>query len=313
MTIDILKRDLRRFRTLAFNVYDKQEALDALIAALAFVIDNRQDRENPVRLDEDFFFPEAYRWEDEGITVEGIDRIEFTVPLMGYTADLPYNRVNIGRPNTVAVLSRLVPKLGPAFKRLQTRQIMEVFRLNPLAYDGQNFWSDAHPHPANKGTYDNIIDFPFADPARPTEFEMQDLLHEVKARFLRNLTIQAEVLDAAEITKSVLAITHNDGQFSALDKVRTKSKIGDEENELRGSFTLLVDAKPTAGQENYMEFVLSEPGGPRPAFLVLDQDPELDAFENSRYNNAYVAVGMKGIHGVKPGYPHSAIQVRPAA
>jgi hypothetical protein len=66
MSIDILKRQVRTVQILAFNRYDLlQTAPDSLFARIALTIDNRSARENPVRLEEDFFYPEAYSWEDE--------------------------------------------------------------------------------------------------------------------------------------------------------------------------------------------------------------------------------------------------------
>ena len=188
--------------------------------------------------------------------------------------------------------------------------MLEVFRKNPLAYDGQNFFDADHAHPGDKGTYSNILDLDFAAPGAPTVDEVKALLDAARTRFSTNLTIQSEVIDAARLDENLLVIVHNATHFSTFNKVRTKPRFGLEENEHQGTFTLLQDQRPTAGQENYVEVVFTEANGPRPAFLVLDQDPVLDAWESDRFGNEYVAVGLKGIFGVKPGYPQTSLQAQ---
>lgn len=313
MTIEILRRHLRSVREVTFSIYDRLETdPNTVRSSLAMTIDNRTVRENPVRLDQWFFFPEVHAWEDEKVVIPGLDKIDFTVPLKGYDAVLPYNRVDIERPNVVARLEQMVGQLPPAFFRMQTRKILEVFRQNSLAYTGQSFFSNAHVHPQDQGNFSNVVALGFADPANPTFDEVKDLLHRVRARFVTNQTIQAELLDEGEVRDSLLVIVHNESHWSLFDQVRTKREFNDNENELRGTFRLLRDAKPTPGQENRIEFVLSTDGGPRPAFLVIDQDARLDAWDGSRnrFSNAYVAVGLEGIFGVKPGYPQTSIQAQ---
>lgn len=308
--LDLLKRQLISIRTLALNIYDNLDAGETATGRLAATIDNRRERENPVRLDQDFFFPEIYGWEDELITVEGLDKIDFVVPMKGYDAAIPYNRVNIGRPETVARLERAVPRIAVAFQRMQQRRVMEVFRKNPLSYDGQNFFDTDHAHPSDKGTYSNVLALGFTDPAAPTVDEAKELLDAARSRFATNLTIESEVIDAARLDDNLLVIVHNATHFSTFNKVRTKPRFELEENEHQGTFTLLQDQRPTSGQENSIEIVFTEPNGPRPAFLVLDQDPMLDTWESDRFGNEYVAVGMKGIFGVKPGYPQTSLQAQ---
>ena len=312
MTIETLKRDLRQFRTLSLSIYDGLEAGQTVRDQLAFNVDNRTARDNPVRLDEDFFFPEVFGWEDEPITIDNLDRIEFVVPMKGYSGVLPYNEVNLGRPNTVARLERLVPRLPDALLRKQTQLIMEVFRRNPTCYTGQPFFNNAHPHPGqDNGTFNNTIGLGFAHPALPTTDEIKALLHDVNGRFTDNLTIQAEVIDAEMLDKNLLVIVHNVTHYNQFNKVRRMPKIDNKENEHFGSFRLLRDVKPTVGQENYIEFVLTGVG-PKTSFLIIDTNPMLDAQNRAELSNrvpeGYVGIVFKQQFAVKPGYPQPAIQ-----
>ena len=309
--LDTLRKHLRQFRTIVLDAYDKLEADPNQVRnLLALTIDNRRERSNPVRLDEDFVYPELYAWADERETGGAIDRLEYAVALKGYSAAVPYNKVNIDRPDVVMKLSAIVAKLPLAFFRMQTRLLMNVFRLNPLTVDGQNFFSTAHVYPAGKGTYDNTIDTPFSTLATPTFDEVKTILHNARARFAENLSIEAEVLTSSEVQGSLAVIVHNTAHWSMFEQVRTQRQRSNIDNEAAGTFSLLYDRNCTAGQENRIEFVQSLPGGPRPAFLVLDKDPVLDAWEDDGYHNDQVAVGIQGIFGVKPAHAVSAIQAQ---
>lgn len=309
--LDTLRKHLRQYRTLAMDLYDRLEAdANQVRNLLALTIDNRTERANPVRLDEDFVFPEVYAWADQREAGGAIDRLEYVVPIRGYNASVPYNKVNIGRPDTVAKLGRIVPKLPPAFMRTQTKLLMNVFRLNPLTVDGQNFFSTAHVYPAGKGTYDNTIDTPFSTIGSPTFEEAKTILHNARARFATNFSIQAEVLSAAEMAAAMVVIVHNSAHWSVFEQVRTQQTRSNITNEMFGTFNLLFDANCTVGQENRIEFVLALPNGPRPAFLVIDMDPALDAWEDDGYHNDEVAIGLQGMFGVKPAHAVCAIQAQ---
>lgn len=317
MDLSILQRQVQQVQILAYNRYDLLQADPTqLLNILTLTIDNRTARENPVRLEEDFFFPEAYSWEDEMVSIPGLDKLEYTVPIKGYAALLPYNRVNIGRPGTVAKLERLIPRLGDAQLRLQVRKAMSVFRGNPLSVTGQNFFADAHPHPAGKGTYDNILTPNWTDPASPTDQEVRDLLEAVRVQFAANLSIDAEVIDDSLLDKDMLVIVHNSTHQTAFRRAKNDNTItvGSDQvpNPNKGTFTLLRDRRPTSGQENYIEFVRTAPGGPRPVIRVIDADPKLDVIETNRVSNGYVGITMEQMFGMKAGDPSTAMQAQPS-
>lgn len=311
--LETLRRELRNVRTLAYRHYDRFEADRAsLMSLLCLTVDNRTQRDNPVRLDEVFFHPVATAWEDEIEAGQALDKIDFVVPIKGYDAFFPYNQVNIGRPSQVAVLERLVARLPEALDRLHVGKAMQVFRTNPLSITGQNFFSTAHPRPADQGTYSNVLPVDWADPAAPTTDEVKALLDALRVRFVDIATVDSEVVDDDKFDEALTLIVHNPTHWGVLRQVRDKAKLADEENEHRGTFRLLRDLRPTAGQETWLEAVLSLPSSPRPVLRVLDQDPRLDAWESNRVLNGYVAVGYKTQFGMKPGYPETTVQVRPS-
>ncbi len=313
--IDALKREVKTYREVAYDIYDQLEAdPNQLKNLLAITIDNRQAKENPVRIQEAMYFPEALAWHDQVVAGGDFDRLDWTVPLKGYNVVVPYNRVNIGRPSSVHKLGSIIPRLPEAWMRKQVGEIMNVFRGNVLAYDGQNFFDASHKHPAGKGTYSNLVTPDWTTTSAPTFSEASACLDLIRTRFVTNLALDAEVLDAARFADSLVIIAHRPATWAMFEQVRRSTFVpsSTEPNLWQNGFTLLLDNKPTSGEEDYLEAVLALPGGARPAFFVLDAEPVLDAWETNQVPNGYVAVGLTdGIFGVKSGFPQTAIQVRP--
>lgn len=313
--IDAFRREVKNYREYSTSLYDQLEADPASLKnLLALQVDNRAAKENPVRIQEALFFPEAIAWTDQRIAGADLDKINFTVPLAGYDVFIPYNKVNIGRPHTVHKLDQIIPRLPEAWMRKQVGVMMDVFRTNPLAYDGQNFFDTDHTHPAGMGTYSNVTTPNWTTPATPTFAEASAALAEVRAKFAAILSVQAEVLDLSKLSQGLVIIVHNSAHATTFEQLRTLLFVPGttEPNPWKGGFTLLIDNKPTGGEEDYIEMVMALPGGARPIVLVVDTEPVLDAWETNQIPNGYIAVGLTdGIFGVKPAFPQSAVQVRP--
>ena len=312
-TLDIFRQDVESIRTVAFDRYDRlAPSHDETLQVLAWIYDNRQLRENPVRLQEEFFYPQAFAWVDEIVIAQSIDTIDYTVPLTGWNAVAPFNRVNVGRPNTIAKLERIVPRLPEGIFKKEKQLLLDVFRKNPLTVDGQNFFSTAHPKP-NGELFSNVLEPAWADPSAPTLQELADLIEAAKTRFASISVLESELIDDAAMDERLLVIAHNDSHQTQLRRLRTVDKIGDVMNSLQNGFRLWRDAKPAAGQENYFEIVHTTPdtSGPKPAIYVLDKDPELVTLDENRVSNGYYGLGFEKIFGVKPGIPNTTLQVRP--
>jgi len=202
--LEHLRKQLRNYRTLAYQTYDKFEAdRDAALRALCFIHDNRTSRENPVRFDASFFVAFSHAWDDEIEVAAALDRLEWVVPIKGYDSFVPYNTVNIDRPSTVADLAQILGESGPLrteLDRLHLRKALQVFRKNPLSITGQNFFDAAHPRPSDQGAFSNVLTPDWADPAAPTDAEVMDLLDSIRARFGEIDAVKSELIDDDKFT-----------------------------------------------------------------------------------------------------------------
>lgn len=327
MSLDALKREFENVTTVFFDLYDQLE-VDHQIAlgTLAWIHDNRQERQNPVRLDYLLDFPEATSWLDEVEIFHTLDQLQWVVPLEGHQVVSPFNRVNLGRPNTVVQLEQVVARQPLALNRREIRLCMEVFRSNPLSVTGQNFFSTAHPRPNGQGTFSNVVTPVFgADLSSPALQVLFLLINDVLTRFSSISVIQTEVIDDKKLRDSLLIIVHNESHQTLFRELLTADRlpqaelpggttIGERQNSLKGSFDLWRDPKPVPGQENWIEFVLkSEAGGPKPAVYVVDTDPEPIVLDENRVSNGFYGVGFQKIFAVKPFIPNTTIQARPTA
>ena len=326
MSLDVLKREFENVTTVFFDLYDQLEVdHQTALGTLAWVHDNRQERQNPVRLDYLLDFPEATSWLDEVEIFHTLDQLEWVVPLEGHQVVSPFNRVNLGRPNTVVQLEQIVARQPMALNRREIRLCMEVFRSNPLCVTGQNFFSNAHPKPNDQGTFSNII-APIFGPgllATPALQVLFQLVNDVLTRFSSISIIQSEVIDDMKLRESLLVIVHNEWHQTLFRELLTADRlpqatlpggtvIGERQNSLKGSFDLWRDPNPAAGQEYWIEFVMkTEAGGPKAVLVVIDTDPEPIVVDENRVSNGFYGVGFQKIFAVKPFIPNVAIQARP--
>jgi Mu-like prophage major head subunit gpT len=310
MSLDLLTSIRRTVTPIAFDVYDKQENV-SLLPRVATIIDNRQLQEDPVTLEWVGEFFQMRPWLDEK-TTQRVVRGDFTIPIKAYEVTVHLNRKKLKRPNGIASAIPLADRMAAAFSTGKMGLAASVLRSNPLAYDGQNLFDTDHVHPDGQGSYSNVLAPNWVDPAQPTIAEAKALLHEGIGRLLVNRAITQEIVDTELAGKDLVVIVHNVAHQSIFRRIQTMEKIDNLENELRGTFVLFQDMNPTSGQENYIEIVYSPPNGPRPILFVVDEEPsELKVDDSSEFKNLYVAMGMEAFYGVKPGWPQTALQVRP--
>ena len=225
MDIGIFKRQVQSFLVVALSAYDRFRN-ESTVNRLCHHIDNRVALENPVRLVEYFARLSASRWEDELTLSADFNDIEFSVPIQGWSAAFPFNKVNLKRPGALARVETYLKRAPKALFDAKMAGIMETFRRNVLTVDGQEFFSDAHKHPLNDAGYDNIIQLPFADPANPTDEEIVRFFDKVQERLRINNSIEAEVIDVVEFTSSLLVTVHNSRHATAFQARTRATKTG---------------------------------------------------------------------------------------
>lgn len=308
--IDIIKSIRRAVAAIVFNAYETTEDA-SLLPRLATVFDNRQAQEDPVNLEWIGEFFEMREWIDEK-TTQSIFSGTFAIPIKAYESTVWFDRKKLRRPQSLGSLIPLGERLGAAFSRGKIKLVADTFRLNPLAYDGQNLFDTDHTHPDTKGSYSNVVSLGFANAAAPTTDEVKTFLHACHERLVVNRAIQAEIVDADQVAKDLVVIVHNGAHFTAFNKVRTMQTIDQKSNELVGSFSLFQDVKPAAGQANYIEVILGAAGAPRPVIFVVDEEPgELKVDASGEFKNRKVAMGLEAYYGTKPGWPQVCLQGRP--
>lgn len=311
--LDQLQSLRKAVEPIAFDVYDRFKT-PSILSLLAMEIDNTVAQEDPVSLEWLGSFAEMREWLDEK-TTQKIFKGEFSIPIQGYEMTWSFDRKKLRRANALgASFVAQIQSQVERFAKGKLRLVMDVFRQNPLTYDGQNLFDAAHVHPSGKGTYSNLLTPNWVDPANPTIDEAKQFLHDAQARLTDNMGIDAEVMDAAEIDKNLVVTVHNSAAFSKFNLVRTMPRIDNAENEWMGGFKLLRDFHPTSGQESYLEVQFSAgTKGPRPVIFVIDEEPsQLAIDETEVFKRRKISMGFEAWYGVKAGWPQVVLQGQPS-
>ena len=325
MSLDVLKRDLSMVTTVFFDLYDQHEAdHEEALRRLARIHDNRQTRENPVKLDYLLHFPKAYSWLDEVEFKYTLDQLKWTIPLEGHQVVAPFNRVDVGRPNTVAQVEAIVAAQPKALMRREIELISTVFHENPISITGRPFFSTDHSRGPNLGTFSNIVVPVFGpDLTNPPLQVLSELVNEVITRFASIGAVQSVYIDDAKIRSNLLVIVHNERHQTLFRELQTATVlpgvtlpdgtvIGERQNPVSNTFQLWRDPHAPQGQQNYIEFVmLTEDDGAKPAVYVVDTDPEPIVLDENRVSNGFYGIGFQKIFAVKPFVPNTSIQVQP--
>lgn len=325
-TIDQLRKDVRGHRELMLTGYDKNEAMLADAAAMFATIDNRQARLSPIPVSSYFMLPQGFALEDEPVLYAKMDQLEWSVPIKAYRTTLPFNRINVGRPQQAIPLANVVARLGPAMRRLQLHSLFKLFRNPTVSITGQPFFDKAHPQPADQGMFSNILDLDTdvetSSNTRPTAEDAIKVLRAARIRFAVNQLLEAEVVKDLDTPMTVVALTQ--AWYEAFDDVRTRPQIVQDgqrqDNPFYMKFNLLWDRKHP-NINNFRFFIFN--GGPltlqagsdgRPvevptfpaAFLAFDTDPVPGA-EIVTGNKDLFTIYTEMIFGAKLALPQGAL------
>lgn len=308
--LDQLQSIRKAVTPVVFNVYDQAEN-ESDLPLLATTIDNRSLQEDPVNLEWVGEFFEMRPWLDEK-TLQKVFKGTFAIPIDAYELTIGVDVKKIRRPGAIGAELGRFERMARAFSRGKKKLVMDTFRLNPLAYDGQNLFDTDHVHPGGKGTYSNILEPAVVDEDAPTVDELKAALHDSFARLRTIGGVIEEVINTERIRKNYVVVSHSPAYTTVFERIRTMDRIDNAENELKGTFTLLEDQKPTSGEETYFEVMYSAPNGPRPVIFVIDEEPtELKIDDGTVFKNRLRAMGLEAYYGTKPGWPQVVVQNQP--
>ena len=326
-TLDQLRKDVRAHRELMLMGYDKHEILLTDAAAMFATIDNREARLSPIPVSSHFLLPQGFALEDEPVLYAKMDQMEWNVPIKVHRTTLPFNRINVGRPQQAIPLANAVAKLGPAMHRLQIQKLFSLFR-NPAAVSitGQPFFDKAHPQPADQGMFSNILDLStdvdLSSASKPTAEDAIKVLRAARIRFVINQLLEAEVVKDFDTVLTVVALTQDWAE--AFDDVRNRPQIVQDgqrqENPFYKKFNFMWDRKHP-NTNNYRFLIFN--GGPMTlqagsdgqpvevpsfpaAFLAFDTDPVPGA-EVVTGNKDLFTIYNEMIFGAKLGLPQGAL------
>ena len=284
--IDDLQRDLRSQPVLDvfFGGYEEPTAFDREaptqqdLQRLAYYIDNRVLRDDPVKIEYHWSFPEAWAWTDQRSIVHDVDELEWSVPVQGYSAGVAYKRTNINRPSAKLSLPRVVDGLGPELWRLQMRKFFWTLAQNPLTADGANLYSAAHKAPGG-GTYDNILSIGDYFPGTlsdATHDHAKAFLQAARNRISSNLQVRHDVRKRGK--KRTVAVICRDSHLADLfDDLAHESQLTLDSkfqaNPEAGTFEI-YETGPAKTATDLIQVIDLESNQQLPiVFWVLDMDP----------------------------------------
>jgi len=294
------------YQTLAMQIYDKlggNTPDDLLKIVMSY--DNRRLRQNPVNLQHIAALPEVARWISGLASSPPPELLRLSVPLEGYGALIPFNEINVGRPDQIVKVEDLVRKLPAAYNHARAELAAGVLETNPLCLDGQSLFDTDHPFPQNRGTFSNIISAAVATPEQAL-----DAVKTLRGRFALNQTLQRKY--TTESDGSILIICRSDIAFSAFNKVRSLDKILNdaESKEIQNTEKGRIEVwKTSYGQSDASIFAIDQSTDVRPVVMIDDLDPVLDVENGARIPQGHIAITFRGIMAAAPLFPQGAIQL----
>lgn len=312
MDITGFKSFIQRWTTIALLNY-QQARTGSMIPDLAYVYDNTTLRENPVSFEQTFFSVGVFRFADEITSTGALQQVPWVVPLEGYGAAVPFNVIDLDRPNTLARIEQVAPTIGPKLEQKKLAMMLDVFRKNATCYDGRDFFDGSHKHPANLGTFSNLLAPNWVNPAVPTVAEAISFLDEAALALAYNMQVDYEAEEVSEERLLVVQV-NSQAMASVFKRINTRATFdaNTETNPYFRKLRIYLDRRPAAGTENYVRVLDPIPNGPRPIVLVVDKEPSgLEVFDKHSFGNQSIAYGMSSIFGVKPLHPQAAVEGRP--
>ncbi len=293
---------------IALDIYDREDPL-SLLPLLAQFADN-PDKEKTVTLEWASVFPELRKWIGDR-TVQKAFKDTLKVPSEPYEITLEYDSRDAERKSGLVKAEQLGIKIARAFSAGKVDLAYGVFKANSLAYDGQDFFDSDHIHPDGSG-FSNVVSVTRTTAASPSVVEARNELKRAASRLMENRLVRNSLVNTAEIEANLVVIARSFDVWSAYRDLNREEMIGTEPNRFRGTFKLLRDFNPKAGDESSVDIIEALPGGPRPVVFVVTTEPKGLQFDLSKeFGNKLVPFGMDGEYGVGPGFPQTAVRLVP--
>jgi hypothetical protein len=237
-----------------------------------------------------------------------------SIPWQGEFYDVTYefDTRDAERKSTLIRAQDMSNDIAMAFATGKVDLAIRVLRLNLLAYDGQNFFDSDHVHPDDT-PYSNIVTAARVDDAAPDVYEARAEFKLAIGRLQRNRLIRNSIAKVSFVKDSILVVAKSDAVLAAYDSLLNEERIDGDPNRFRGSFQLFRDFKPEAGTEDSVDFIWSEPNGPRPALIVNTREPNGLQFDESKaFSHHRIPFGMDAEYAIAAGFPQTAVRFTPA-
>jgi hypothetical protein len=313
--IDGLRSIARATTPMVLDIYDKEDQ-SSLLPSVARIVGGAGSgdpalKERDGNLEWANAFPEMRQWVGERTTQKAFTgKIPWTA--VPYEVTLEFNKWDALRPSALIKAQDLGGVIARSFASGKTLLAYNVLRNNAVAYDGQNMFDLSHVHP-DGSTYANLQVIPRVDPVNPTVSEARDELVAAEFGLMQNRLIRNQLAMSTTVASNIVVFVHSAAVWRVYDKLRTWPSFGADKNIYQNAFTLVMDYKPLAGTENYVDFVFAEPSGPRPAIFIPIREPSGLEFDISNlFKNAQIPFGMDAEYAVASGLPQTCYRVKPS-
>jgi hypothetical protein len=313
--IGSLRSIARQVTPMVLDIYDKEDQ-GSLLPSIARILGGQGSgdpalMERTGNLEWANAWPEMRQWVGERTTQKAFTG---TIPwsALPYEVTLDYDRWDALRPSGLIKAQELGGTIARSFAAGKTLLAYDILRNNRLSYDGQNFFDLAHKHP-DGSIYANLQVIARVDPAKPTVEEARDELVAAEFGLMKNRLIRNQLATSTTVASNITVFVHSSDVWRAYDKLRVWPSFGADKNIYQNAFTLVMDYRPLAGTENYVDFVFSEPSGPRPAIFIPIREPAGLEFDVSNvFKNPRIPFGMDAEYAVAVGLPQTSYRVKPS-
>ncbi len=310
--INTLQSLRRQVEPIALDIFDTEDPLSIL--PLVAQVRQNPAHEKTLTLEWWDAFPEMKAWVDEKVlqTVFG-ESLQITMEPFEITYGV--DRWDVERGAALVKVEDLVQKIPRGFIQGKVDMALRVTRQNLVTYDGQSFFDTDHVQPGFPDTpISNILAPDWVTVAAPTIEEVRTAFRDAQVQLLANRVIKGSIVRSAVISQSLVVVARSIPVWRLFEDLRTKDKIGVESgtNEFRGTFELLLDFDPPAGQENSFDVIHALPNGPRPAIFVISREFSQTKFDDKdSFSKRLIKFGDEAEYGVKAAFWQSAVRVAP--